>query len=302
MAKKLHRPSKDLAPAAVNTDTSHAFTPNRWVYLVLIFGWALLLRAPIAHIPLDRDEGEYAYIAQRSLIGEIPYKTSFDQKPPVTFVIYALIERFIGTTPAAIHWATQIYTLGTLALVFFLGEKLFSGFAGVLAAFLLALMTADTTVTGNSSNTEIFMILPLTGALYTTLLAEERGSVILGLITGVLLGISCLFKQVALMNGAFIFFYLAVKSPRRIPLMLSVAAGAGIILSITAAYFLMAGAWKEFYDCVIGYCLAFEGATPSGFFPAGFCFPWEALFWEDTSADIILFKFFLRLPCWQPVS
>src|SRR5258708_40040870 len=114
------------------------------------------------------------------------------------------------------------------------------------------------------------MILPLTGALYTTLLAEERGSVILGLITGVLLGISCLFKQVALMNGAFIFFYLAVKSPRRIPLMLSVAAGAGIILSITAAYFLMAGAWKEFYDCVIGYNLSYASLVPLAGYPENF--------------------------------
>src|SRR5580704_13898803 len=100
----------------VNTPPSKM---SRWLSIVLIFGWALMLRAPIAHIPLDRDEGEYAYIAQRSLVGEIPYKTSFDQKPPGTFLIYALIERYIGTSPAAIHWATQIYTLGTLALVFF---------------------------------------------------------------------------------------------------------------------------------------------------------------------------------------
>ena len=110
---KNHLSSAPLSPA------------NRWFSLVFIFGWALCLRAPIAHIPLDRDEGEYAYIGQRALVGEIPYKTSFDQKPPGAFLIYALIERGIGTSPAAIHWATQFYTLGTLALVFSSGKIVF---------------------------------------------------------------------------------------------------------------------------------------------------------------------------------
>src|SRR5262249_42370580 len=53
--------------------------------LLLISGLALMLRWPIAAIPLERDEGEYAYIAQRWLAGEVPYKGSFDQKPPGVF-------------------------------------------------------------------------------------------------------------------------------------------------------------------------------------------------------------------------
>jgi len=58
-----------------------------------------------------------------------------------------------------------------------------------------------------------------------------------GFISGLLLGVSCLFKQVAIVNGAFIFLYLTVKKPRRIPLMLSVAAGMGTILLATGGYF-----------------------------------------------------------------
>jgi len=280
VAKK-HQPPKSLASAAINVDTSHR-TKNRWICISLIFSWALILRAPIAHIPLDRDEGEYAYIAQRALVGEIPYKTSFDQKPPGTFLIYALIERFIGTSPAAIHWGTQIYTLGTLALVFFIGEKLFSGFAGTLAAFLLALLLADTTVTGNSSNTEIFMILPLTGALYATLLAEESASVVWAFVAGLLLGISSLFKQVAFMNGGFIFLYLAIKSRRRIPLMLSVAAGTGFVFSVIAVAFVMVGAWKEFYDSVIGFNLTYTSLVPLASYPKQFWgtfYPQLKTFW-----------------------
>lgn len=260
MAKKYHQPPEPLTPAAVST-------ANRWIHFGLIVGSALLLRAPIAHIPLDRDEGEYAYIAQRRLVGEIPYKTSFDQKPPGTFVMYELIERYVGTSPAAIHWATQIYTLGTLILVFLLGEKLFSGFTGALAAVLLALMMADPSVVGNSSNTETFMILPLTGALYATVLAVESASAAWGFTAGLLLGVSCLFKQVAMVNGGFILIYLALRAPRRIPLMLSAAAGTGAVLLAAAGYFLRVGAWKEFYDCVIGYNLSYSGSVPWASYP-----------------------------------
>ena len=64
----------------------------------------MLLRWPVADVPLERDEGEYAYIAQRWLRGKVPYRDAFDQKPPGVFVAYAVIETLIGASPAALHW------------------------------------------------------------------------------------------------------------------------------------------------------------------------------------------------------
>src|SRR5438105_4217292 len=63
--------------------------------LAVVFAVACLMRWPVAAIPLERDEGEYAYIGQRWLLGGVPYRDSFDQKPPGTFMAYALIERLI---------------------------------------------------------------------------------------------------------------------------------------------------------------------------------------------------------------
>ena len=40
---------------------------------------ALLLRAPVADLPFERDEGEYAYLAWRWLEGDIPDRDGFDQ-------------------------------------------------------------------------------------------------------------------------------------------------------------------------------------------------------------------------------
>ena len=62
---------------------------------IAIIGWLLVaalacvLRAPVAALPFERDEGEYAYIAQRWLAGDVPYRDAFDQKPPGVFLFYA---------------------------------------------------------------------------------------------------------------------------------------------------------------------------------------------------------------------
>ena len=48
----------------------------------------LSIRAPLMDLPLERDEGEYAYIAWRMDQGEMPYRDWFDQKPPGVFFAY----------------------------------------------------------------------------------------------------------------------------------------------------------------------------------------------------------------------
>src|SRR5690349_10939600 len=123
-----------------------------WAGFIAVCLLALLLRFPVARMPLERDEGEYAYIAQQWLQGALPYRDSFAQKPPGIHMMYVLIESLAGTTPAAIHWATQLYTLGTLAVLFVLGRHLSTPAAGVAAAAFAAFMTVDPSVLGNAAN------------------------------------------------------------------------------------------------------------------------------------------------------
>jgi MFS family permease len=238
--------------------------------LLGIFALALIVRYPIADIPLERDEGEYAYIAQRWLAGEVPYKESFDQKPPGTFAVYALFIATLGPSVSALHWGAQLYTLGTLTVLFFLGRRLFSATAGALAAALCAFMTTADTLFGNAANTEIFMILPLTAGMLTTWLTVERNSSGWALATGALGGAALLCKQVALFNALLFAAWVFWRAPRRWLLSALVLLGLALVLLLVVGYFVLAGAGSEFYDCVIGYNLSYASRVPLSQYPEAF--------------------------------
>lgn len=232
------------------------------LYLLTVFAVAALFRYPIAPIPLERDEGEYAYIGQRWLRGDVPYQASFDQKPPGAFAAFAAIERLFGTGPAAIHWGAQIYTLATLAVIFLLGRRLYSAPAGFFAALLAAFLTADESVKGNAANTELFMLLPMTAALAAALRAVDTGRGAWALAAGALATAAVLFKQVAVFNLLFLLALVLWRRPRMPVLaglfLVGVVAGAVPVV----AYFRQTGTWAEFYDCTVQYNLAYSGETP----------------------------------------
>lgn len=247
-------------------------TKRDWIALAAVLLLGLALRAPIAGMFLERDEGEYAYIAQRWLQGDVPYRDSFDQKPPGAFAAYALIQSAFGESQAAIHWGAQLYTLLTLAMVFLIGRRLFGEEAGFAAGALAALMTTHHGFLGNAANTETFMLLPLAAGFLAALLAVEQDSPRWAAAAGACAGLSLLFKQVALTNAVFYLLFLMLSPrPRRKWLCAAVFLGAAAaVWAPVLAYFTAQGAGKEFYDCVIGYNLTYAGGIPLGHYLRNF--------------------------------
>lgn len=243
---------------------------NAWLAFAAVCALALALRAPLAGLPLERDEGEYAYIAQRWLLGEVPYQESFDQKPPGVFAAYALIFRAMGQTAAAIHWGAQIYTLGTLGVLFLLGRRLFSPQAGIAAAAFAAVMVVDHSLLGNAANTETFMLLPMAGAFLAALIATERNSSPWSLAAGSLSVAAILFKQVAATNLLLCFLWIAWRPDRRVRLAAAFAAGCVLALLPVVAYFAASGALMEFFDATVGHNLRYSGRIGLSEYPAYF--------------------------------
>ena len=59
--------------------------------LLIVAAALLMLRVPALAQPMGADQGLYAYVGERILAGELPYRDAWDQKPPAIHYTYALM-------------------------------------------------------------------------------------------------------------------------------------------------------------------------------------------------------------------
>jgi hypothetical protein len=181
--------------------------PSRHVPAGLIVaalvGFALI-RAPFLSLPLERDEGEYAYIAQRMLAGDVPYRDAFDQKPPGVFVAYALAFTLLAESIEGIHLFLWLWTAAAGATLFALVRALAGGVAGGFALLAFALASADPQLQGHAANTENWMLLPLVLSAAACVRGWRRGNRLSWLACGGFAALACWFKQVAVTDACLL--------------------------------------------------------------------------------------------------
>jgi len=234
----------------------------RWACAVLLFAAIavfVLVRVPLVSVPLERDEGEYAYIAQRLLAGDVPYRDAFDQKPPAIFFVYAAALALFGSSVEGIHLFLHAWTAATALALFGCVRRRGSAVAAAFAVLLFSVVSADPKLTGNAANTELFMLLPMVASVYCLLRASDSGaSSGWWIATGALAATACWFKQVAVTNALFAAAVAAWQfgrpSSRDVAALARSWAGlvAGAVLASAPVLlgFAAAGAWRPFVDAV----------------------------------------------------
>ena len=183
-----------------------------WVAAWVLF---VALRLPYLSVPFERDEGGYGYIAQRTLLGELPYRDAYDQKPPLVFVPYMLAFATLGRTPLDVHVVLLLWNAGTLLCVAAIARWLGGRVAAAGAALVFAVASASPRLLGFTANTEMFMLLPMTASAWCALRgaasARQRSW---WFAAGLLAGLACWFKPVAATSGLALAVY-AVATARR---------------------------------------------------------------------------------------
>gem|GEM_PF-5475380 len=106
--------------------------------------------------PLERGEGEYAYMAQQLLQGVLPYTESLSMEFPG-------ILSFFGESHGAIHLSLLFLNLATAFLLFLLDKNLLDFSAGIIAAICFSVLTLSTSLHGIWPNLEDFVLLPAMG-------------------------------------------------------------------------------------------------------------------------------------------
>src|SRR4030065_551155 len=96
---------------------------SRWFLLfatAIVVVFIIIIRFRLLDVPLERDEGEYAYAGQLILEGVPPYSLVYNMKMPGIYAAYALILAVFGQTCAGIHFGLLLVNAATILLVFLL--------------------------------------------------------------------------------------------------------------------------------------------------------------------------------------
>lgn len=221
--------------------------------LLLIIIFSLLIRIPMLNVPLERDEGEYAYIAQCIQQGDLPYRDIVCQKPPGIFYLYLLAFKVTGVKVSQIHFFLCLYVLIEIFLLYRLSLMLFNKPVALISALIFSVITAEPSVSGFAANTEIFMLLPIIVSIIILLAAQRQGKNRWYFICGLLNGAAFIIKQVAALNFVFIVLFIVISQIKTWPTfkevlkkVLYLSTGFCLLIMIVFLYFLFRSAGPDF--------------------------------------------------------
>ena len=252
-----------------NDIKSKALRFGWWVLAVIFFGLVITIRIRLLGIPLERDEGEYAYAGQLMLQGIPPYKLAYNMKFPGTYAAYALIMSIFGQTILGIHLGLLMVNAATIALVFLLGRRLISSTAGIAAATSYAVLSVSPSVLGLAAHATHFVVLPVLGGMLLLLNESIRHQLGRLFASGLLFGLAVLMKQPAFFFIVFATIYLVSKEVQRRStlkdiFLRSLSFSVGVVLPFGIACFLLwrAGVFGRFWFWTIEYAAQYGSLVP----------------------------------------
>ena len=242
-----------------------------WLVVLAVLLFIGFIRIRMLNVPLERDEGEYAYAGQLILRGIPPYQLAYSMKLPGTYYLYAAGMSVFGQTVAGIHATLLVVNLLAIIFVFLLGRRLFGPAAGVAACAAYGLMSVSTAVLGLEAHATQFVVLfaiPGTIVLWQAFQSGKNRAIFF---SGLLYGLAFVMKQQAAFFGVFgllVLVWREMRGPfapaqaaRRISLY---ALGAVLPLALVLLYLAGAGVLPQFWFWTTSYARTYATATPLG--------------------------------------
>jgi 4-amino-4-deoxy-L-arabinose transferase-like glycosyltransferase len=225
--------------------------------VIVLFG---LIRYRLRDMPLERDEGEYAYSGQLLLQGIPPYKLAYNMKLPGIYAAYAAVMAVFGETPAGIHIGLLLINAASIILLYLLTSQLFGRLAALIAACSYALLSTSASVMGFEAHATHFVALPALAGILLAVVAAESERMSLAFLSGLCSGIAFLMKQHGIFFVLFCSLYLCWTSWNHHRSRLAAtrtaaifAAGAILPYAVTCLLLYRAGVFNTFWFWTVSY-------------------------------------------------
>ena len=245
-----------------------------WLLIVALLAW----RVPSLAQPAGADQALYAYVGQRILAGELPYRDAWDQKPPAVHYAYALMQA-VWPAPAVVAAADLLLTALTAWALAALARRLVAfPYAGWVTAALYLLLAnpAFTRVGGVRIRAQCESFIGVLAALAVLAVcwrwssSDRRVSAGGALLAGLGVGLAATFKYNAGVYALPLVLAIVLAAnggrwPSRIrsavgPLA-AMAAGVAAPVVVMVGGFWAAGALEDLYLATIAYNLRYSGET-----------------------------------------
>ena len=237
-----------------------------WIVVALILAGVAMVRLRLVDLPLDRDEGEYAYFGQLLLQGIPPYAGAYNFKMPGIYVVYAAILAALGQTPTAIHVGLLIAYAIAIVLMFLVGRRLIGTLGGVVAGAAYATLTLSPRLLSSSAYAEHFVVVPVLLGVLSVTRASGRPRLAALFGAGALFGAAFVVKQ---SGGVFALFgLLCALTGAPSHLRRRLAAGTAFVVGALAPYvalcllMLLAGTFGSFWFWTFTYAYHYGTGEP----------------------------------------
>ncbi|PKP22344.1 MAG: hypothetical protein CVU05_04320 [Bacteroidetes bacterium HGW-Bacteroidetes-21] len=206
--------SVDMKPAIKKKQAPQKPASNNKLLIWIILGVALLFtlvfRLRMLNLPLERDEGEYAYIASLILDGDSPF-SAYNYKIPGVSFIYSFFMIFFGQGIAGVKAGLMVICLLNVWLFYKAFSRFIPSLAAAIGALFFSVMMSDFSVLGNAAHATHYVNLFSLLALYFAGKWITKPAPLLFLAGGAMAGLTFCMKQPA---GLLIpFFGLLVFVP-----------------------------------------------------------------------------------------
>jgi 4-amino-4-deoxy-L-arabinose transferase-like glycosyltransferase len=175
------------------------------ILLVLVLAISVTVRIRLLDAPLERDEGEHAYMAQTMLQGHAPWRLAYGMKLPGTDAMYALFLAIFGQTATAIRLGLLLINTATILLVALLGKRLFGLTGGAIAGAAYGLLSCSQDVLGSIAHSTHFVVFFAVIATIVLMKPDLQDRQLF--LAGLLYGLAFLMKQPGICFAAFAALY-----------------------------------------------------------------------------------------------